>query len=92
MKSLILAATVAFAALFVVAAPAHAQECCPKPTLRLPFFCCAKKVSTVEVCRRCYTKTVCVLGCPKIIEYAEVTYCTLYCNGETKHWTKTYRI
>ncbi|MDF1754359.1 MAG: hypothetical protein P1U89_16365 [Verrucomicrobiales bacterium] len=90
MKNLIITAAVAIAAMFAIVTPAQAGECCPKSSFG--FFGCGKKVSTVEVCRRCFTKTICVCGCPKQIEYVEVTYCTTYCNGMTKNWTKIYRV
>ncbi|MDF1814309.1 MAG: hypothetical protein P1V20_19040 [Verrucomicrobiales bacterium] len=92
MKKLILSAAVAVTAMFLVGAPAtvRAEECCKKGCIGI--FCCKKKCETVEVCRRCFTKTVCVCGCPKVINYIEVTYCTTYCDGSTKQWTKTYRV
>ncbi len=96
MKNLVLSAAVALTAMFIVAAPANAAEAkaadCAKKKSCFSFFACKKKCKTVEVCRRCFTKTVCVCGCPKCIDYVEVTYCTTYCDGSTKNWIKTYRL
>ena len=90
MKKLFLSAAIAVTAMFTfapVTATAGDSGCCdPKCCKRL---CCKKE--TVEVCRRCFSKTVCECGCTKTINYIEVTYCTTDCCGKSKTWTKVYR-
>jgi hypothetical protein len=88
MRKIILAAALATSLISFV--PVRANEgntdissCC--------IFNLKKKCTTVECSRRCFTKAICVCGCIKQIEYIEVTYCTTYCDGSTKNWTKIYR-
>ena len=50
-----------------------------------------RPVTTVEVCRRNYTKAVCVLCNIKHIPYVEVTYRTTDKCGKIVTWKKVYR-
>ena len=50
-----------------------------------------RPVTTVEVCRRNYTKAVCILGQIKQIPFVEVTYKTTGKCGKTVTWKKVYR-
>lgn len=92
MKRFITTAIIAISAMFAgVNTTVQAEDCCAKPLI-----CLKKKVKTEEICRRVFCKTKCVLGCIKVIQFEEVTYCTTYCDCcgciTTKEWTKVYRI
>lgn len=84
MRKLILSAVIAVTAMLMGPQAAEAGCCGPK-------LCLKKKVCTEEVCRRCYTKTRCVLGCPKTIHFVEITYRTTYrdCCGNCSYKTHT---
>ncbi len=90
MKRIILTVAVAITASLIGFTPAHAEQG-DSGIAGCNIFCLKKKCTTVEVCRRCFTKTICVSGCAQQIEYIEVTYCTTYCDGSIKNWTKIYR-
>lgn len=86
MKKLILAVAIGATAMFASVDNAQAG-CCKKSCCKK--LCCKK--TTVEICRRCFTKCKCVCGCVKCIQYVEVTYKTTDCCGKSKIWKKTYR-
>ncbi len=91
MKKLILIAVVAVAAIFGGVQTVKAEDCCCKPRI----LCVKKKVKTEEVCRRYFCETRCFLGCPRVIQFVEVTYHTTYCDScgkeSVEEWTKVYR-